>query len=452
VNPSIVGANILRDPVRDFAVLPSCVQTSICATVISPWRHVYPKSGEEIEMLSDFEVLHYQVPSTMLDELIAIRLADEKGARNIRIGNMQLSDGRIIPKRVGLVYINQIKASNPVEAMHIATQDAEYVSSIVSLVTGVAAAHPKPFLLFTSSKNSSQHHIIQLEKLDISEAPAMRANSEAIKTIASRIADIKDSNTHLRVIMSLRLYRRSQSTPDTIERFLMLWLATEYLDYSIVRKMDISRPKTCTKCGAELSCPKCGTVAGPGTTLGLRTLVEREMSESLPLFREAIRLRGTIMHGGGDLGSLNSAISGSIEFLVRLYSTSLVYILEDKSIFALVASKFAHAIEVLLELDGKVELTVPGPLQIDSSKWPQFEVRDSTHLEKSDDGTRLSEKHQTAIRLVNVPQGAKTTVTGTVIGMGVNVRDISVTVSSSDRDDSPPTYQPGSQTASRTRS
>jgi len=383
-------------------------------------------------MLSDFEVIHYQIPSTMLDELIAIRLTDEKGTRNVRMGNMQPSDGRIIPKRVGLAYINQIQASTPVEAMHIATQDAEYISSIVSLVTGVATAHPTPFLLYTASKNSSQHHITQLEKLDISEVPAMRANSVAIKTIASRIADLKDSNTHLRVIMSLRLYRRAQSTPDTIERFLMLWLATEYLDYAIVRKMGISRPKTCTKCGAELSCPKCGMMAGPGTTLGLRTLVEREMQESLPLFREAIRLRGTIMHGGGDLGSLTPSISGSIEFLVRLYSSSLAYILEDKSILALVASKFAHAIEVLLQLDGKIELTVPGPLQIDNSKWPQFEVRDSTQFEKSDDGTRLSEKHQTAIRLVNVPQGAKTTVTGTVIEMGVNVRDISVSVSSSD--------------------
>lgn len=375
-------------------------------------------------MTNRYTVIHHQIPAALLSKPIVMDMSGGNRTRLTSIGNMIPSGPGSSPKKAGIAYVSSLRSESIESAIQMSRQDVEYISALVSLLTGVAASHPSFFLAFTTDDDISSHRLVQCEQLDVTKVPSLTTDSDAIKEIADRISSLTEPSIRLRTVMSLRLYRRAQATPDPIERFLLLWLAAEYLEYILAKRIGAVGTRKCSKCGSVLACPNCGALAGPPSTLGLMAFVERTRLGEIRDLKLVTELRGKLIHGGGDLDSIIPEVHSRTAFLVDLYISALAFILDHPSLRAIAATRFAHSIELQMQLDARIEFSAPGPLQIDQNTIPQFEIKhESEPLDFQ--SASWSEKHRTDLKLVRTRQYERLTINGTAIGIGVNITDFS---------------------------
>jgi hypothetical protein len=266
------------------------------------------------------------------------------------------------------------------------------------------------------------HQFYQYQELEIGDVSVGLADAERFSELADKLFALSDQAVLDRLNSSLRFYRRAQETDQIIQRFLLLWLAAEHLDYGLRDRLGIVGGRKCSRCGETLKCPKCGKLAEAPTTAGLKEFVKIHMHGQERDFAEAVSLRNEVMHEAKDLTHLSRRVAGVIPFMIEIYLKTLAFTLNHPPIL-----QYSHEIlgsaNVHLNLNVIVEFDQESELAEGQGTVPHVRI---SHLDKSlkyGQSGELYLEGKMDMNLVGVKSGCKWKVFFVVVSHGAKVRE-----------------------------
>ncbi len=282
--------------------------------------------------MARFAVHHVQKPAWNLSRELELGLEDPMSGLKRSIDVLVIKDsGGSVEYPAGLEYRCHLDVPSIVEALTISKDDCEQISAMMSLMTGISGGPVTPLIAYPLDE-AKVHQFYQYHQIETGEVSTGVANTEAFSEFADKLFGLKDPDVLGRLNSGLRFYRKAEETDQPLQRFLLLWLAVEYLDYALRNMLGVITGRKCAKCGGLLKCPKCGRLAETPTTAGLKEFVRIHMSARSKDFSEAVKLRNELMHQATDLTLLSHKIALGIPFLIELYQNSLAFILDHKAI------------------------------------------------------------------------------------------------------------------------
>jgi hypothetical protein len=253
-----------------------------------------------------------------------------------------------LPK--GLFYVVTIQEKDIDSAMGMAESIVSYLSSLISLVSGVAVNPPTRLLAYTLDDNISKHILMQFEMLENFNYSVGNANTEDLKNIAQKITN-EPEEIRNRIISSTQFFRSAQTSEEPFTRFIFLWLSLELLNYVLLKKLNIRGKRTTTK--------------------GIKKFLRKNHPSLIKDFRKVQKLRGKSFHATTDFAIVRNKSLEMTPFLVNLYVILLSSILDFNT--DLVKQKFVARFGVKVQLIAEIELATPGKLVKDESIFPHFD-------------------------------------------------------------------------------
>lgn len=305
---------------------------------------------------------------------------------------------------VGVQFRSSLEADTIDIATSVSKNDFEFLASIISFVTGVSAAPVLPYVIHSNDDNVHTHSFKQFIPLRAPIWGIGDVEPSDIMKIISGYNKLQDPAVSKRIVSSLKFYRRAQSTQDPIERFLLLWISIEYMDYIFVKRMDTPPQRLCSKCGAVLECGKCRRKAEVPTTAGLKEFAKRVGSQTETNIEKSIDLRNRLVHRETDMARAMIEADSLNQFLKEFY-ISIIRELLALDAELVISSKFVHTVESLLVVSATIKLKEKGKLSGDENRIPHYELRDEIMDSIIRDGGTLTEKHEVQLDAVNFPEG-----------------------------------------------
>lgn len=346
-----------------------------------------------------------QMPAPRLSTIFRINLVDPEKhqTRNVSVRGIEESTNGI-RHLVGLLYRSSFEADNIGHAFDVSKNDFEFVGSLISFITGVSAAPIRPYVIFSNEKGADSQEFCQFIFQKGPKWGIGDVNPKDVKKIITGYNKIKKRSASNRIVSSLRFYSKAQSTNDPVERFLLLWIAVEYLDYLLVKKMAENPARRCSECKALLQCRSCGKKAEAPTTAGLIDFASKASRGVLKNLEESIELRNRLFHRETNIAKAASDADRLNRFLVTFYIRVIRNLLglgqKPK-----VSRKLVHAIDCFAVISEEVTLPREGTLSNLSSKVPHFEWNEQvTHMEKRPGG-KMSQTQDVVAIPKNFPQG-----------------------------------------------
>jgi len=347
-----------------------------------------------------------QKPASRPNGQCEINLHDpnKNRTRNITVrGLTQEIEG--IERIIGIEYCSSLDADNIESAEETSRNDFDFVASVISFLTGVSMSPVRPYVVHTNDKGMSTHEFLQHEYLETPKFGVHSFDPIAVDHVISGFNSIKNSSITERIASSLKFYRKAQATNDPVERFLLLWISVEYLDYALVKGMANRPVRVCPKCRELLECGNCGRKAEAPITAGLQDFADRMGKGTPDNLTAAIELRNELFHRETDLGKAGREAAKLNVFLREFYISTMRHLM-SLSQGLNIMSKFVHTIESIMIIRARVILPEPGELRIKGGKIPHYEgTIEPKGVEVREDGG-LSENRSGSYSPIDFPEGA----------------------------------------------
>lgn len=327
-----------------------------------------------------------------------------KRTRNITVrGLTREIEG--IDRIVGIEYCSSLEADSVRSAEEISKNDFDFVASLISFMTGVSISAVRPIVIFSNDKDSNTHEFLQYEYLRTPYFGVLGFDPVAVYHAISGFNMINNSNITERIASSLKFYRKAQATIDPVERFMLLWISIEYLDYALVKRMNKKPVGICSKCGVPLKCSNCHKKASPSITAGLEDFAGRTGNGVLTNLKGAIGLRGRIFHRETDLGKASREAATHNLFLRGFYISIMRHLMSlDPGLN--IMPKFVHTVESIMVIEAKVELPEPGELRIENGKIPHYVIEEQPGKIETKENGLMSQSMMGKYDQVDFPEGA----------------------------------------------
>lgn len=372
--------------------------------------------------MTKFAVHHIQKPAYRLSRELSLGLKDPHSGMERSIDVLMAKDVHDSVEYVaGLEYRCFLAASSIEEAMTISRDDCEQISSMMSLITGLSGGSVQPLVAYPLEK-AKVHQFYQYHELEIGDVSVGLANAELFSELGDKLFGLSDQGVLDRVNSSLRFYRKAQEADQVIQRFLLLWLAVEHLDYGLRNRLGVAGGRKCSKCDEPLKCPKCGKLAEAPTTAGLKEFVKIHMNGRSGDFTEAVSLRNKMMHEAKDLTRLSRDIAVIVPFMIEVYLKSLAFVLDHPPILGY-SREILGTANVHLNLNVVVEFDAESELAESQDTVPHVQISKLNKTLRYVESGELYLEGKMDMDLVGVKTGCKWRVIFVVVSHGVTINE-----------------------------
>lgn len=270
----------------------------------------------------------------------------------------------------GLRLVLNFRADEDDTAFHVIEEAGTQLLDELSLA---AAAEAPPFhlqALYVRTQSSEELRVIRfLADLGLPTAKIRKAYLSHIDPLISGIME-DPSGAAQRLMRGMRWYRRALGQRNTIDRFLMLWIAVESLDPRLREHWGLEPDKrTCRDCDEVLICAKCESDQGKqNRTLGVERLLQEVPDGDEDTASNCSRLRNGIVHAYEELPDVHSRARKLVPILETAFPTGVAVLLdlsadERESLSRApleVAANYDAAVEVRLSREGGLRFGPPG--------------------------------------------------------------------------------------------
>lgn len=310
----------------------------------------------------------------------------------------------------GLRLLLRFTAPDQRAAVRIAEAGADHVLDLISLA---AAAGAPPFrleTLYAGNLASKEIRVVRvLHDLPLPTFKLHKAYLSHLNPVLSKTVQV-DDKLRERLFRGMRWYRRALRESDSVDRFLMLWIAVESLEPRFRGHWGLeSQFRVCRGCGERLVCQECGNGQGrKHTPIGVDRLLANLPEGDDETGQRCRRLRSGIVHAYEDLPDVTEQAQELIPVLEKAFpwGVGTLLELEEDTVQSLARvpletkPPYDAAVSVRLRGNEPGQLGPPGAFPfLDIRILPNVQFNDRGEPEQATFSTKISARVADGVRV-----------------------------------------------------
>ena len=231
--------------------------------------------------------------------------------------NLLEFDGSLFHE-AGLRLETTLDASDVDTAVAAAEVAVERLAPLFALSSGSEVSDPRIELAYDSTPGAASGELLRFAYEGAPESRIRKVMWAPVTSLYAALASAPEEH-RTAIERALWWHNLALKQPRPANRFSALWIGLESLKTLLAATLSGEAPQspTCTDCGAELTCARCGTQvpARPRPIAGLQALLEG-IPETLPrAFRRASDLRNRVEHGNRTYSDADATAQELLPFM-----------------------------------------------------------------------------------------------------------------------------------------